>query len=85
MTTLRRTSTYLVQIQTADPSTLVSEMVERCPAEVNGSGVNGIMAQVRFRCKTDDPTALHIALQIADGRQFRLTTGYGINEREVAQ
>lgn len=81
----RKTSTYLVQIKSVNPIGMLHAMIARCPVEINASGVNRGVSHVRFRCSSDDNVALNIALEIAAGRDFRLTTGYGVNEREVQQ
>jgi hypothetical protein len=83
MNHLRKTSTYNVSIEAANPIALLSTMLANCPAEVNGSGVIRGRAFVRFRCESDDYVATAIAMEIAEGREYVLTTGYGVNERPV--
>lgn len=87
---LRRTSTYLVLVSGAgEPSKTLDGMVTRANdhgVEINSSSVHPAgAAGVRFRCRSNDNEALNIALQIAGGRTFTLLTGYGVNQREVAQ
>lgn len=85
MSLLRKTSTYLVEVASSDPSGTLEKMLQACSKEVVASGTYRARAQVRFRCESDDHVALNAALQMASGAQFLLTTGYGINQREVAQ
>lgn len=85
MSLLRRTSTYLVEVRSSDPSNTLEKMLEACSHEVVASGTYRAKAQVRFRCPSDDHVALNAALEMAGGSQFVLHTGYGINQREVAQ
>lgn len=85
MSLLRKTSSYLIRIETTDPKGLLDEMIERCPVDVEQTAHLTGTAGLRFRCPSDDNQALNIALQIAHGRQFVLLTGYGVNQREVAQ
>lgn len=86
MSLLRRTSTYLVLVPSDRPGPILDRMIARCPVEVNSSAVHPSgMAGLRFRCKSDDNTALNIALEIAGGLPFVLQTGYGVNQREIAQ
>lgn len=85
MSLLRKTSSYLIRIPTDDPRGLLEKMIEACPVDVEQTAHLAGTAGLRFRCPTSDNTALNIALQIARGRQFVLLTGYGVNQREVAQ
>lgn len=85
MSLLRRTSTYLVEVPSRDPAGTLEKMLERASNEVVASGTYRARAQVRFRCESDDNVALNVSLEMAAGNQFLLTTGYGINQREVAQ
>lgn len=82
---LRKTSSYLLLVPTDHPDAEIDRMVEACPAPVEQTAKYTGMAGIRFRCKTEDNLALNIALQIAGGKQFVLKTGYGVNQREVAQ
>lgn len=82
----RKTSAYLILITTqGDPHALLDEMVARCPKDVEQTAKYTGMAGLRFRCETDDHAALNVALEIAAGREFRLFTGYGTHQREIAQ
>lgn len=85
MSLLRKTSSYLVLIVTDHPDATIDDMVERSPAPVEQTAKYTGMAGIRFRCETNENVALNIALQIAHGRQFVLRTGYGVNQREIAQ
>lgn len=88
MSILRKTSSYLLEIESANPVVLLDKMIQKCTDlghEVDTSGVNRGKARLRFRSLTNDNVALNVALQIADGRPFVLLTGYGVNQREVAQ
>lgn len=85
MSLLRKTSAYLIRVETTDPKPVLERMIERCPVDVEQTAHLPGTAGLRFRCKTDDNTALNIALEIAEGRTFRLYTGYGVNQREIAQ
>jgi hypothetical protein len=82
---LRKTSAYLIRIQTTDPRGLLEKMIEQCPVDVEQTAHVPGTAGLRFRCPSDDNQALNIALQIAGGRTFSLYTGYGVNQREIAQ
>jgi len=83
--TLRKTSGYLIRIPTSDPKGLLDEMIKRSPMPVEQTAFHSGTAGLRFRCRTDDNTALNAALEIAGGRTFRLTVGYGVHEREIQQ
>lgn len=81
----RKTSTYKIEIESSRPHDMADAMIARCPVDVDTSGVFAGRAHVRFRCKTDDNLALNIALKIAGGQPFVLTTGYGPSQREIEQ
>lgn len=81
----RRTSSYLVLVETTTPNKTLDELVERCPTDVETTAVYSGMCGLRFRCVSDDNLALNTALEIVGGRPFILRTGYGVNQREIAQ
>lgn len=85
MSVLRKTSSYLILLVSDDPNKTLDKMIEVCPVEVEQTAVYTGMAGLRFRCQTDDNVALNIALEIAAGLPFVLRTGYGVNQREIAQ
>lgn len=85
MSLLRKTSSYLIRIPTTDPRGTLDDMIERSPVDIEQTAHLPGTAGLRFRCKTDDHVALNIALEIAEGKPFVLLTGYGVNQREIAQ
>jgi hypothetical protein len=82
---LRRTSSYLVLIETPNPNETLDELVARNKAlvPIETTAVYDGVAGLRFRCMTDDRVAFEIAAEIANGQPFKVRTGYGVNQREV--
>ncbi len=82
----RKTSSYLILIVTQEPNAL-DNLVVRCrdiaPVETTSQYTG--MVGLRFRCTTNDDLATSVAAQIAEGKRFRLLTGYGVNQREIVQ
>lgn len=86
MTTLRKSSSYLILLVTDDPNKTLDEIVARAtrlgyPVETTSKYTG--MCGLRFRDLTDDAAAHRAAAQIADGREFTLHTGYGTHQRQV--
>jgi hypothetical protein len=84
---LRATSSYLILFTTDDPNKTLDQLVKQNQhlVPIETTAVYTGMCGLRFRCRTSDDTALEVARQIADGQEFILRTGYGVNQREIAQ
>lgn len=87
MTLLRKTSTYLVLIPSEAPNADLDQAIakHRDAIRIETTSVYTGMFGLRFRCASNDTVARVIALEIAGGRTFTLSTGYGVNQREIAQ
>lgn len=84
MTVLRATSVYQADLIGADSEALDAALSRCHPAyEVAASGMSKGSAFVRFRAPSDDRLAAAVATQFAHGVEFRLRTGYGVNQRVV--
>lgn len=73
----RATSVYTV---TADVD--LDQLVQRCPVPLAGSGTNRGGSFIRFRA-ADDGAAKAVATEAVEDSSYIMTTGYGVNQREV--
>lgn len=81
MTVNRKTSTYMLEVDGADVNLLIGRLDT---ALLAGSGVSSGTPFVKFR-STDDLAADEAALGMVGNLKYRLTTGYGVNLRVVAE
>lgn len=82
---VRRTSVYTLEVPGQDRShrrDIVELLVSRCPVALAGSGTGPESAFIRFRV-AGDAAAVEAAEIAAQGAEYLLHTGYGINQRVV--
>jgi len=80
---MRKTTAYLIRIPTTDPNGTLDDMIARCPVAVEQTAFRSGTAGLRFRIPTNDIAAMDTAREIAAGRPFVLSTGYGVHQRDV--
>jgi hypothetical protein len=84
--TNRRTSSYLLELPPTETRRMAhaqaDQLIAALPVAVDASGVANGRAFIRFRC-ADDTQALRIAAQTGGTAPWRLSTGYGVHQREV--
>lgn len=81
----RRTSVYTLEVPGQDRAhraDIADLLTSRCPVPLAGSGTNHETTFIRFRV-AGDTEALDAAEIAAQGLEYRLHTGYGINQRRV--
>lgn len=79
----RATSIYILTVTTKSKETTLCRLIQNCPVELTGSGGATDYVFIRFRA-AGDVAARDIAQAAAGDRAYRLFTGYGVNQREVA-
>lgn len=82
---MNRTHGYMYEVFTQEnPHPVADRLVETCPALIGTSGCTPGRAFVRFRAHDDGEAMSIIAhMQHSDDTETRLTTGYGVHQREV--
>lgn len=96
---MRKTTSYHLLVLTKDYNKTAEDLVARCPFPVEQTsvyaGVQGKtffpgefsplneVAGIRFRIPSDDVLAMSLAREIANGRPFKLMTGYGVHQRDI--
>lgn len=82
---MRKTTAYLVRVPADVPNDVIPDLVRACPVPVEQTASHSGFAGLRFRIPTNDTAAMDIARQIAGGRSFTVSTGYGVHQRDIGR